>query len=1696
MPANTRARSLENSAEPRKLGLRRVYPPPGDDSIKTEVDIVAIHGLDTHSPTTWEAWKDGDHRLKVHWLQDKEMLPSVIKNARIFTYDWNASYDKHSSSASLLGMADGLLERLRIQRSKDENKRPIVFALHRAYEVPGYRDIFEFTVGAVFLGTPFQGSDQSFYSAAQQRLVVALSAGGEVSNQMVEYLNNSDGKRGELDELVQRFRELHLQEAFKFPMICFYETRETDFTKVIDKLPREYVSCLRGKHKGILVPEHSACFQGLPKLPLEVRHSMLNKYANPEDDAFCVVSFRIKELVDGARKTLQAKGIVSLWESDDWIIQHRYTLDKLKIERLSGREMPIDQCYINLAIVEQPGSGGPQPGEESENSSAQSSQFSLTTRLKVEKPAENNQVDLPKIFDSRKRPDGITIQPRRILIRGQAGVGKTTLCKKMVHDFIYRFTWANLFERILWVPLRTLKKKPDKGYTLEGLFLRDFFFDTPNRDYLAKVLENTLHNSKYSKTLFVLDGLDEISEGLYKTNEMYPFLEFLLKLPNVIITSRPSARLPDHLHLDLELETIRFYPKQIKDYLKTVLKFPQGVEQVESFLRRNSLIHSLVRIPIQLDALCLIWDKKLPQKTTPRWTMTTIYVALEQHLWKKDVYRLGKLTWNAKKATSNEIKNLTGPITTILECLAFDGMYHNVVEFQPEYRDIVLGHIDMPNNGLTLADVLENVSFLRTSDPSIEYDERSYHFLHLTYQEFFAAKYFVRCWQDAEELEYSSNLEHQESRVKTSPKDFLRKFKYSARYDIVWRFAAGLFGRKASEFFELIEDKPLDLLGPTHQRLVMHCLCEADLSACPETRSALETKLSQWVLFEFDFRDFRDRSLLALENEFPDRALRSALEESDDSQRLYILRSLSFPSRHISMEIFEYLAKLLKTTNIDVESIVIQVLEKKPDLPDTIVTYLVELLLLENASDYFGCGVAKALENKPDLPDTTVTRLLGVQELVNDRFGSMVAIALANQSSLSDSVVTTLVRQLVKSNNRIPLVAVALRNKSNLPEEAVLTLVGLIRNNATAKDVAATTQALEKQLNLAKETATTLEALLNNTNNPASFSSLNAMHVLEQQSSLSEKSITILITLLEFADDTTKSYATDILRNQSNFSEQIAAAFVTLLRRQWIDGTRNLELAFHALRDRENLSQQTIHSLLQLLENAHCVAREYAAKILARQSKLSGEAETTLQTLARNSNASIQYTATVALNQQSNLPRQTVMGLLQLLKDVDNDLQQHAARALGEQSSLEQFIPDLIALLKDEDRRIRGRAYGILIDQSKLSEKTTETLIQLLKDSNMDVRDRAAKVLRKQSNLSAKAVEGLMTLLKNESGAVNIEVALILGEKLQLPEGTATAIVGKLRNAGFSDLDDIAPALGEGWDLSRSDVEVITELLEEGLGKKWDLSQWYGKFDELERALKTPRFKRLQNGPLSTVILTLGRQSNLPKRTITALTKTLGVREEATMVLGKQLELPDEVGTAIVRLKDQYPNSSTSIINILGGRSNWPMNIVKSIVPRLVDNICWRDAARVLAKQSKLSKEIAISIAALVKDDWKNVRPRIVKAIGEPLTLIDKTLEGLEVFSGPKESARGRVFLQADKNKRVKISHSDGSRIALQAIGNLYGSLLYRSFREQRWLQVNEDLTLTFHGPDESQTTCFSLESLDEVQNWRRRWNPRGYNLY
>jgi hypothetical protein len=174
---------------------------------------------------------------------------------------------------------------------------------------------------------------------------------------------------------------------------------------------------------------------------------------------------------------------------------------------------------------------------------------------------------------------------------------------------------------------------------MESLFYDEYFSQYPDGWILAQAMWKSINKSPTrEKTLFLLDGLDEVYGQWGLGTSMHEFLEHLLRQPQVIITSRPQTLNRNDLEPpDLELETVGFLPEQVFGYVNMVHKDKEPIaKQIQEFIHSHRLIQGLVRIPIQLDALCYSWSHDFLSDGGPK-NMTTLYEAIKLKLWKKDI---------------------------------------------------------------------------------------------------------------------------------------------------------------------------------------------------------------------------------------------------------------------------------------------------------------------------------------------------------------------------------------------------------------------------------------------------------------------------------------------------------------------------------------------------------------------------------------------------------------------------------------------------------------------------------------------------------------------------------------------------------------------------------------------------------------------------------------------------------------------------------------------------------------------------------------------------------------------------------------------------------------------------------------------------------------------------------------------------
>ncbi|KDN59862.1 putative peptidase C14 [Colletotrichum sublineola] len=521
------ARLKPSQRNSRADGLNVIYDPSGNnDIVEPQFEIVAVHGLGAHPEHTWEGKAIEKDKPRVHLL--RHLLPRAFPEARIVSFSYNSDWLVDAPEKTAQQIGHRLAESLAKHRGQ-ALRLPIIFIGHSfggivikkaLCELGRSSSMLEDTCGIIFPGTPHQGSSLSIAASLLGKLTALLGSNTAL-------LLSLQSNHSQLSDLEDEFRRV----AAGKQITSFYETKPTFY---------------KGLSIGCIVNRESA--RGFSKDPISVDtdHAGLNKFSGPDHPGFREIRTVIQKL--------RAKLLIK--QADDVLLEKHYRSENLRIERLSGEELSMDRCYINLAIVQQVQAKTPsQDAWVATEKAPKSSPFSLLARLRVETLADHNQVHLKDLFSQHKRSDGLEVFPRRILIRGRAGVGKTTLCKRMVHDCVNGGMWRDLFDRVLWVPLRNLKERPAPGYNLERLFFDEFFRhgDRPGKLFA----EETSKALKDNRTLLILYGWDEVNQIATANSDMSRFLRNeLLRQPNIIITSRPSASVPvQDQPIDLELET-------------------------------------------------------------------------------------------------------------------------------------------------------------------------------------------------------------------------------------------------------------------------------------------------------------------------------------------------------------------------------------------------------------------------------------------------------------------------------------------------------------------------------------------------------------------------------------------------------------------------------------------------------------------------------------------------------------------------------------------------------------------------------------------------------------------------------------------------------------------------------------------------------------------------------------------------------------------------------------------------------------------------------------------------------------------------------------------------------------------------------------------------------------------------------------
>ncbi|KFG84474.1 pfs domain-containing protein [Metarhizium anisopliae] len=426
-----------------------------------------------------------------------------------------------------------------------------------------------------------------------------------------------------------------------------------------------------------------------------------------------------------------------------------YHSNIMSIERVFGETLPLRKHHINLVKI-------------FDSTESESDTFS----------DKSTYIRLNNIFNDTKLKGGSIGRPKRILIHGRPGVGKTTLCKQIIDEYGRKEVLGTMFSWVLWVPLRKLGLDD----SLKSFFRLEYFHGKLHEDLLAEKLYQQVFGEDKEKTLLILDGLDE-SSGWEERN-----ISELAQFKSIIFTTRSGrgkAGSAVYTIADLELEAMGF-----------TMKSQETVNDIRSFVASPPGF-DLVQTPICLDILCSSWDDvRLETQSNGIIKLSVLYEVVVARLWRRDILRLGKRDPSTGSVMTKDILDAVRDFSRLhrliykemafLEALAISLTREGKIEFGHDEITATIRQVERDTMllPLSLEYDLRNLSFLHSDGCG------GYSFIHRTFQEYFTALWVSHNGPSLRSLQTEEALE---------------------------------------EFFDLIESEPVDLLGPAHQWLLLCC---------------------------------------------------------------------------------------------------------------------------------------------------------------------------------------------------------------------------------------------------------------------------------------------------------------------------------------------------------------------------------------------------------------------------------------------------------------------------------------------------------------------------------------------------------------------------------------------------------------------------------------------------------------------------------------------------------------------------------------------------------------------------------------------------------------------------------------------------------------------------------------------------------
>ena len=233
--------------------------------------------------------------------------------------------------------------------------------------------------------------------------------------------------------------------------------------------------------------------------------------------------------------------------------------------------------------------------------------------------------------------------PKRILVQGDTGIGKTTFVKKLLVD------WSNLeeakmdeerkgalrkFELVVSINL----KEVSKCQTLREIISCSRLFPEDEEQSVDDLLSYIRNNQE--KVLVVFDGYDEYRTGseaeeTYGSRSNSPIYDIfhgnILRDCTVLVTTRSSRADEIRAPADVHAEITGFNILDRTDFMTKMLDDKTQLYDLLHFLHESKM-EDLARVPLLALFFCLLWKEERVKLTKLTESKTKLFGAIMEHI--------------------------------------------------------------------------------------------------------------------------------------------------------------------------------------------------------------------------------------------------------------------------------------------------------------------------------------------------------------------------------------------------------------------------------------------------------------------------------------------------------------------------------------------------------------------------------------------------------------------------------------------------------------------------------------------------------------------------------------------------------------------------------------------------------------------------------------------------------------------------------------------------------------------------------------------------------------------------------------------------------------------------------------------------------------------------------------------------------